>query len=157
MYRVLLPVDRNESRARAQVEAVLDLPVTASALTVDVVHVHKDVSTTDAEWAAGGSFSETFAEEMAEEVRNIDRIPSSVETAVDLLESSNLEFVVHERSGEPAKEILELAAELDSNAIVLGVSRRSPVGKVLFGSVVQAVIIDSDRPVTVVPEHVSES
>lgn len=157
MYRVLLPVDRNESRARAQVEAVLDLPVAAGDLTVDIVHVHKDVSTTDAEWAAGGSFSETFAEEMAEEVRNIDRIPSSVETAIDLLESSNLEFAVHERSGEPAKEILELAAELDSNATILGVGRRSPVGKVLFGSVVQAVIIDSDRPVTVVPEHASES
>lgn len=157
MYRVLLPVDRNESRARAQVEAVLDLPVAAGDLTVDIVHVHKDVSTTDAEWAAGGSFSETFAEEMAEEVRNIDRIPSSVETAIDLLESNDHEFTVHERSGEPAKEILELAAELDSNATILGVGRRSPVGKVLFGSVVQAVILNSDRPVTVVPEHASES
>lgn len=157
MYHVLLPVDRNESRARAQVEAVLDLPVAASDLTVDVVHVHKDVSTTDAEWAAGGGFSETFAEEMAKEVRNTDRIPSSVETAVDLLESSDYEFTVHERSGEPAEEILELAAELDSNVIILGVSGRSPVGKVLFGSVVQAIILDTDRPVTVVPEHASES
>lgn len=157
MYRVLLPVDKNESRARAQVEAVLDLPVAAGDLTVDIVHVHKDVSTTNAEWAAGGSFSETFAEEMAEEVRNTDRIPSSVETAVDLLESSDHEFTVHERSGEPAKEILEFAAEHDSDTIILGVSGRSPVGKVLFGSVVQAVILDTDRPVTVVPEHASES
>lgn len=157
MYRVLLPVDKNESRARAQVEAVIELPVAAGALAVDVVHVHDDVSTTDAGWAAGDSFTETYAEEMAEKVRNADRIPSSVETAVDVLESSDHEFAVHERSGEPAEEILEFAAELDSDVIVLGVSRRSPVGKVLFGSVVQAVILDSDRPVTVVPEHASES
>lgn len=157
MYRVLLPVDRNESRARAQVQAVLDIPVAVGDLTVDIVHVHKDVSTTDAEWAAGGSFSETFAEEMAAEVRNIDRIPSSVETVVELLESSDHEFTVHERSGTPAEEILKFAAEHDSDTIILGVSGRSPVGKVLFGSVVQAVIIDTDRPVTVVPEHASES
>ncbi len=157
MYRVLLPVDTNEARARAQVEAVLDVPVTAGNLAVDVVHVHKEASAADAEWAAGDAFSETFAEEMAEEVRNADRIPESVETAVDLLESSDLEFTVHERAGEPAEEILELASDLDSDSIVLGVGRRSPVGKVLFGSVVQAVILDSDRPVTVVPEHSQET
>jgi len=157
MYRVLLPIDKNDPRARAQVDAVLELPVTASDLTVDVIHIHDDISTTDPEWAAGSTFSETYAEEMAEVVRNTDRIPSSVETAVDALEPSNVEYAVHERSGKPAKEILEFAAEHDSNAIILGVSRRSPVGKVLFGSVVQAVILDSDRPVMVVPEYESES
>lgn len=156
MYRVLLPIDTKESRARVQTETVLELPVDAGDLAVDIVHVHEDVST-DTQWAAGESFAETYAEEMAEEVRNTDRIPSSVETAVDLLESSDLEFTVHERSGNPATEILEFAADHDSNVIILGVSGRSPVGKVLFGSVVQAVIIDSDRPVTVVPEHASES
>jgi nucleotide-binding universal stress UspA family protein len=157
MYRVLLPVDRNESRAQSQVEAVLELPVAAGDLAVDVLHVHEEASTGDAEWAAGGGFSETYAEEMAGQVREVDRIPSSVETAVDRLESSDREFTVHERTGNPAEEILALASELDSDAIVLGVTRRSPVGKVLFGSVVQAVILDSDRPVTVVPEESSGS
>jgi nucleotide-binding universal stress UspA family protein len=156
MYRVLLPVDENESRARAQVEAVLELPVATDALAVDVVHVHEDAST-DGEWAAGDATTETYVEEMAEVVSETDRISSSVETAAALLESSALEYAVHERSGEPAVTILAFAAELDSDAVVLGVSRRSPVGKVLFGSVVQAVILDSDRPVTVVPEHESAS
>lgn len=157
MYRVLLPVDRNEPRARSQVEAVLELPVTAGELAVDILYVHENLSTTDPEWAAGDTISETFEAEMAEEVRDVDRIPSSVETVVERLESSDLEFTVHERSGNPAEEILEFAAEQDSNTIVLGVSRRSPVGKVLFGSVVQAVMLDSSQPVTVVPEPASES
>lgn len=152
MYRVLLPVDKKDSRARAQVEAVLELPAAAADVGVDVVHVHEDVSTTDAEWAAGDSFADAYDEEMAAQVRDADRIPSSVETAVDELESSGVEFAVHERSGNPAREILELAADLDSDAIVLGVGQRSPVGKVLFGSVAQAVVLDSDRPVTMVPE-----
>lgn len=156
MYRVLLPVGERESRARAQVEAVLEIPVAVGDLVVDVVHVHDDVSASDAEWAAGDSFADAYNEEMAEAVGDIDRIPSSVETAVDILESSDHEFAIHERSGEPAEEILDLASELDSDAIVLGVGRRSPVGKVLFGSVVQAVILDSDQPVTVVPEQESE-
>jgi len=155
MYRVLLPVDQNEARARAQVAAVLELPVAAGDLVVDVVHVHKDISSIDAGWAAGDSFSETFAEEMADEVHDTDRLPASVDAAVDALDSSGHQFAVHERSGEPAAEILAFASEHDSNAIVLGGSRRSSVGKVLFGSVVQAVILESDRPVTVVPESES--
>ncbi|OVE84487.1 universal stress protein [Natronolimnobius baerhuensis] len=154
MYRILLPVDRSESRARTQADAVLEMPAAPGDLAVDVVHVHDEVSTPDAEWAAGGSFAETYAEEMADHVRNADRIPSAVEVAVERLESSDLEYAVHERSGGPAEAILELADELDADAIVLGVGSRSPVGKVLFGSVVQAVILDSDRPVMTVPVDV---
>lgn len=157
MYRVLLPIDEREPRARAQVEAILEIPVDVGDLAVDIVHVHDDVPASDAEWAAGDSFTDAYNKEMAEAVRGADRIPSSVETAVSALESSDHEFAVHERSGEPADEILDLAAELDSDAIVFGVGRRSPVGKVLFGSVVQAVILESDQPVTVVPEPVTES
>lgn len=157
MYRVLLPVNTNESRARAQTEAALDLPAAADELEVDILHVHRDVSASDAQWAAGEGFADSFAEEMAAEVRDLDRIPSSVEAAVDLLESSDHGFTVHERSGEPAAEILDFAAEHDSDVIILGVSGHSPVGKVLFGSVAQAVILDSDRPIMLVPEHESES
>jgi len=126
-------VGENESRAQAQVEAVLELPV-----------------------AAGEGFAESFAEEMADKVRSSDRPPSSVETAVNRLASSDHEFTVHERGSEPAVAILEFAAEHDSDTIILGVSGRSPVGKVLFDSVAQAVILDSDRPVTVVPAHTPE-
>lgn len=153
MYRVLLPVDRNESRARAQADAVLEAPTVADDVAVDVLHVHSDATTTDAEWAAGSGFSETFTEEMAERIRDADRIPASVEAAADLLEAGDVEYAVHERSGEPAVEILGVASERDSDAIVLGVGGHSPVGKVLFGSVVQGVILESDRPVTVVPEE----
>ena len=151
MYRVLLPVGENESRAQAQVEAIQKLPVAAGDLTVDVLHVHEGESATDPQWAAGEGFAESFAEEMADTVRSTDRLPSSIETVVDLLASDDHEFTVHERGGEPAVAILEFAAEHDSDTIILGVSGRSPVGKVLFGSTAQAVILDSDRPVTVVP------
>ncbi|WP_339102918.1 universal stress protein [Haloterrigena salinisoli] len=149
MYRVLLPVDEHESRARAQAEAVGDLPAAAAEIRADVLHVHEEVTAPDAEWAAGG-FSEEYAEEMAENIRNVQRLPDAVETAAAVLESAGVEHAIHETTGEAPAMILEAASELDSDAIVLGVGERSPVGKVLFGSVVQAVILESDRPVTVV-------
>lgn len=146
MYRILLPVDENESRGRAQAEAILARP---DDVFVDVVHVHEQVSGPDAEWAAGG-FSEEYAEEMDENLRERATLPSSAELVTELLESGDIDYEVHESTGDPAETILEAADDLDSDAIVIGMEKRSPIGKVLFGSVAQAVILDSDRPVTVV-------
>jgi nucleotide-binding universal stress UspA family protein len=151
MYRVLLPIDESESRARAQAEAVLELP-DAGEVVVDVVHVHEGVSSPDAEWAAGG-FSEEYAEQMDENLRERATLPDAVETVTALLEGADIEYEVHESVGEPAETILNAADDRDSDAIVIGVRKRSPVGKVLFGSTAQGVILDSDRPVTVVPAN----
>lgn len=155
MYRVLLPVAAETARARAQIESVLELPQADSAVFVDVLHVHDDVSTPDAEWAAGG-FTETYEEEM-DELRELQRLPDSVAAVVDALEEGDLEFAVHEATGEPAELIRSYADERNSDVIVVGVGKRSPVGKALFGSVAQAVILESDRPVTVVPESAGDS
>ncbi|WP_306052269.1 universal stress protein [Natronococcus wangiae] len=151
MYRILLPVDENEARGRAQVEAILEQPG-ADDVFVDVVHVHEGMSGPDAEWAAGG-FSDEYAEQMDESVRNRAELPAAVEVVTERLESSDVEYEVHESVGEPAETILAAASERDSDAIVIGIQKRSPVGKVLFGSVAQAVVLDSDRPVTVVPPN----
>lgn len=150
MYRVLLPVDEREPRARAQVNALLDLPAPSDDITVDVLYVHEEVTGPDAEWAAGG-FSETYAEEMAENAERFTRLPETIGLVSEQLESAALAHTVHETSGDPAEAILDAATEFESDAIVLGVRDRSPVGKVLFGSVVQAVILESDRPVITVP------
>jgi nucleotide-binding universal stress UspA family protein len=152
MYRVLLPVDEKEDRARKQAEAVLDLPGGADEVSVDVVYVHEDRSGPDAEWAAGG-FADAFEEAMNEDLEDRRRLPNSVDAAVEPLESGGIECAVHEASGDPAGAILAIADEYDSDAIVIGVRNRSPIGKVLFGSVAQGVILDSERPVTVVPSE----
>lgn len=148
MYRVLLPIDDNESRARAQASAVRDLPRAATDVAVDVLYVREESAAADAEWAAGG-FAEEYAAEM-ERLADDDALPASVETAVDVLEAGDLEWTVRTAAGDPAETILEAAAEYDSDLLVLGVRDRSPVGKAVFGSVTQSVILESDRPVTVV-------
>lgn len=151
MYRILLPVDESETRAAAQVEAVTNLSSVTEDVSVEILHVHEPARGADAEWAAGG-FAETYAEAMRETVRDTTDLPDSVDFVAEALESAGIEHTVQEIRGEPARTVLEIAAEHEIDAIVIGARKRSPVGKVLFGSVAQAVILDSECPVTVVSE-----
>lgn len=54
------------------------------------------------------------------------------------------------RVGDPAQAILKEAERQDVRHIVVGGQNRSPVGKAVFGSVTQTVILNTDRPVTTV-------
>lgn len=43
----------------------------------------------------------------------------------------------------PADELLDTAAEVDATLIVIGVRRRSPLGKLITGSTAQQVLLDA--------------
>ena len=49
-----------------------------------------------------------------------------------------------------ADEILTVATEVGAEAIVIGIRHRTPVGKLIMGSVAQRVIIDAACPVIAV-------
>ena len=52
--------------------------------------------------------------------------------------------------GELADEVLRVADETDSSVIVIGLRRRSVVGKLLLGSNAQRILLDANRPVLAV-------
>jgi nucleotide-binding universal stress UspA family protein len=52
--------------------------------------------------------------------------------------------------GQPAAELLEYADEVDTRYLVIGGQKRSPVGKALFGSTTQKVLLGAERPVVTV-------
>jgi nucleotide-binding universal stress UspA family protein len=52
--------------------------------------------------------------------------------------------------GDAADEVLRVAEELNASVIVIGLRRRSPVGKFLLGSNAQRVLLGADRPVLAV-------
>lgn len=53
-------------------------------------------------------------------------------------------------SGEAADELLRVAHDTDASVIVIGLRKRSPVGKLLMGSSAQRILLAADRPVLAV-------
>lgn len=67
------------------------------------------------------------------------------------LAESGVEHELRQTMGRDiAEEILAVAADVDADAIVIGIRHRSPVGKLIMGSVAQRVIIDAACPVVAV-------
>jgi nucleotide-binding universal stress UspA family protein len=77
------------------------------------------------------------------------------EAALDVLEEGLGEIVVERdqmvRGNEPVEDLLAAADEWGADEYVLGIRKRSPVGKVVFGSTAQNLLLEADRPVRCVP------
>lgn len=126
MYRVVLGIDRDENRAMAQAEMVANLPNAAEEVEAILLHDFTDNPT-------GASVTQV----------------ASVRHANEYLKERGIKTELRESSGDPAREIIELAEEVDADAICVAGRKRTPAGKVLFGSVTQAVILSTDIPVIV--------
>jgi nucleotide-binding universal stress UspA family protein len=54
------------------------------------------------------------------------------------------------RGKEPAEDLIAVAEETDAELIVIGLRRRTPVGKLILGSNAQRVLLDAPCPVLAV-------
>jgi nucleotide-binding universal stress UspA family protein len=54
------------------------------------------------------------------------------------------------RGMDPAEDLVGVAAEVSADLIVIGLRRRSPVGKLILGSNAQRVLLDAPCPVLAV-------
>lgn len=142
MYHVLLPVAGDDSQLDRQLETLLELPG-QDELTVTVVHVHEEIDTMPDE--AGKSVIDSLNKTIGE----LQGLPSTVERAVEEIEAAEIPADVVETQGTPTDCIIEAANELDVEAILIAGRRRTPVGKAVFGSVTQGVVLQSELPVIV--------
>ena len=136
MYRVLVPIDDDEGRARKQASFVAGLPNAAEEVEAHLLFVFTK--------GAG-------SEDMPDELRRFDSAErvASVRRAEEILEDAGVDYHLLEDSGRVANDILTDAENLDVDLIVLGGRKRSAASKVIFKSVTQDVLLNTDRPVTV--------
>ncbi len=76
----------------------------------------------------------------------------SVRQLTSRASAEGVEVAVRQEShtGELSDEVVRVAGEVDASVIVIGLRRRTPVGKLLMGSTAQRILLDADRPVLAV-------
>lgn len=130
MYRVLIPVDRDENRALHQAKYATSLPNAEEEVEATVLYV---VPPAELSRADEVEFSE---------------IDSAVEVAEQLAaDGISVNRIVED--GGISEEIVRTADELDSHELVMGGRKRSGVTQVLLGSTVRDVVLSTERPVTI--------
>jgi nucleotide-binding universal stress UspA family protein len=131
MYRVLLPVDQSVDRGLTQAEYIVNQPLDADAVAVVIMHTMEDVD-----------------KGVPESMQTPEHV-ESVKRVREYLEERGFEVSVEGVSQPPVKAIETVADAVSADEIILGGRKRSPAGKVLFGSVSQSVLLNSDLPVVV--------
>lgn len=131
MYQVLAPVDDNVERGLSQARFVENLPRANEEVETTLTHV-----------------LQTEGSDLPEPMATPSRV-RAVREVRDYLQDAGISTEIREADVPPADGILELADAIDADLIAMGGRKRSPAGKVLFGSVTQSVLLNTDRAVAV--------
>lgn len=88
----------------------------------------------------------------AKEAGARQRFRDALDEATTQLQAAGLEHEVRrmERGRLPSEDVLEVAEEVGAEVIVIGLRRRSAVGKFLLGSHAQQILMDAPCPVLAV-------
>lgn len=80
------------------------------------------------------------------------RFEAELERIKGVLDERGLEHEVRQlvRGNDPAEDLISVADEVDADFIVIGLRRRSPVGKLILGSNAQRILLDASCPVLAV-------
>lgn len=136
MYRILLAIGGDTDSIDRIVDAITSLPGESEEYEVTALNVFEEFDITD----EGAQIS-------SDELYNETAVPDAVQDIQDELTARQVSTIVRREHGDPAEEILAAAEEIGANAIAVVGRKRSPVGKAVFGSVTQEVILTADRPV----------
>ena len=70
---------------------------------------------------------------------------AELQRVTDELRSDGLALEVRQlvRGNEPAEDLISVANETDADLIVIGLRRRTPVGKLILGSNAQRILLDA--------------
>jgi nucleotide-binding universal stress UspA family protein len=79
-------------------------------------------------------------------------LDESMDEVHTLLHDTGVEHEVRQlvRGSDPSDDLIAVAEEVDADLIVIGLRRRTPVGKLILGSNAQQVLLDATCPVLAV-------
>lgn len=144
MYHIVIPIDTSTERGLKAAEHVADLledgPFSdPSSITVTILNVFEKFQAID----DGGNVKSS-------DLYDEDSYPEAVIRARDLIAETGVEYDLERRHGDSVDEIVDFADDVDADLIVMAPRKRSSVGKVVFGSVAQNVLLNTDRPTLIV-------
>lgn len=81
-----------------------------------------------------------------------DALRGVLNEAAEALDAAGLELVHADGAGQGdvAEDLVTVAAEHEADCIVIGLRKRSPVGKLILGSNAQRILLDAHCPVIAV-------
>jgi nucleotide-binding universal stress UspA family protein len=84
--------------------------------------------------------------------RESARSASDMSALEATLQESGLDYDVRQlvRGFEPAEDLIGIAEDTEAELIVIGLRRRTPVGKLILGSNAQRILLDAPCPVLAV-------
>lgn len=86
------------------------------------------------------------------DVDDVDRAEAQLAVVRTRLADARMDGVVRQlvRGKDPVDDLIDVARSTDADLIVIGLRRRSPVGKLILGSNAQRILLDAECPVLAV-------
>jgi nucleotide-binding universal stress UspA family protein len=129
----VIPDDVFEKQQKTSVESTSDL-----ALTFAPEITYRELGDQTSSGGSGSGYSLEHA------IHDAERVAEDItRKSVESVESASY----HGRVGDVTEEILSLAEEAEPRYLVVGGRKRTPVGKAIFGSVTQSILLEADQPV----------
>ena len=90
-----------------------------------------------------------------DELEQLRAYDAAFEQATKALDDRGIDYEVkrYVRGATPAEDLLQCAEDEDVDLLVIGIRRRSPVGKLILGSNSQDIILQASCPVLCVKPH----
>ncbi|MHC3439897.1 universal stress protein [Natrialbaceae archaeon A-gly3] len=134
MHRIVQAINEEVDRSLDQAQTIIDLAEDSESITVTITHGFEFKGPND-------------------EITDLE----SVQRVIERFDEHGIAYELRDKQAEPAAFVLKTADGIDADLICVGGRTRSPVGKVIFGSVAQQIILGSDRPVLVAERSTTEA
>jgi len=138
MYRLLTAIDSDRDHPERIVEAITEIPLDREEVEVVLLNVFEEVETVGEEGKVDSA-----------QLYDESDYPQALTDVAEALASKGFDVTKRREHGDPAETITAVAREIDADCITVGRHRRSPIGKAIFGSVTQSVLLSADQPILV--------